>query len=61
MDDDDEFSEQARLKMQAPKKPKDAVKAAETLQKASDAQREKFMNIFQQMQASPAAMAQKTY
>ena len=47
--------------MQAPKKPKDAFKAAETLQKAADAAKEKFMNIFQQMQASPAAMAQKTY
>ena len=39
----------------------DATKAAANLQEASDLQRQKFMNVFQQMQASPAIMAQKTY
>ena len=48
-------------KGQAPKKPKDASKAAANLQKASDLQRQKFMDVFQQMQSSPAALNQKTY
>jgi len=33
-------------KDQAPKKPKDASKAAANLQKASDLQRQKFMDVF---------------
>jgi hypothetical protein len=33
-------------KGQAPKKPKDASKAAANLQKASDLQRQKFMDVF---------------
>ena len=64
-DNNNEMNEmQAHLKMQqnAPaKKAKDANKAAANLQKASDLQRQKFMDVFQQMQASPVTANQKTY
>lgn len=41
----------------------DPTQAAAELQEASEMQRQKFMNVFQQMQssASPAILAQKTY
>ena len=50
------------MKDAIPKTPVDATKAAANLQKASDLQRQKFMDVFTQMQAtSPAVAAQKTY
>jgi len=44
------------------KKPVDATKVAANLQKASDLQRQKFMDVFSAMQTtSPAVATQKTY
>ena len=43
------------------KKSKDLKTAAANLEEASDLQRQKFLDTFQQMQGSPTTQAQKTY